>query len=228
MTLEPSKILALCFDVDGTLRDTDDRWVQGLAKMLRPVNYLYDQADPQVIARRLIMALEDPATWLYSLPDRLNVDHHLAVVSDWLYRAGIGRQRGEFLLVAGVKEMLEALSSEYRMSVVSARGLRGTEAFLDHCELTQYFQAVAGSQSCRHTKPFPDPILWAAEKMGVPPESCLVIGDTVVDMRAGKAAGAQTVGVLCGFGKRGELLNAGADLILNSTAELSSVLLGEY
>jgi phosphoglycolate phosphatase len=59
--------------------------------------------------------------------------------------------------------------------------------------------------------------------MGVRPEECLMIGDTTVDMRAGKAAGAQTVGVLCGFGEEEELRRLGADLILKSTADLPAV-----
>ena len=53
-----------------------------------------------------------------------------------------------------------------------------------------------------------------------------MIGDTTVDIRAGKAAGAQTVGVLCGFGEEGELRRVGADLILPSTADVEAELLG--
>ena len=52
-----------------------------------------------------------------------------------------------------------------------------------------------------------------------------MVGDTTVDIRAGKAAGAQTVGVLCGFGQEPELRRAGADLILPDTAALAQVLL---
>jgi len=51
-----------------------------------------------------------------------------------------------------------------------------------------------------------------------------MVGDTTVDIRAGKAAGAQTVGVLCGFGTERELRRAGADLILDNTYELMAVL----
>lgn len=47
-----------------------------------------------------------------------------------------------------------------------------------------------------------------------------MIGDTTVDMRAGKAAGAQTLGVLCGFGEEDELKQLGADLIVKSTSDL--------
>jgi phosphoglycolate phosphatase-like HAD superfamily hydrolase len=47
-----------------------------------------------------------------------------------------------------------------------------------------------------------------------------MIGDTTVDILAGKAAGAQTVGVLCGFGEEAELRRAGADLIVKDLKEL--------
>jgi phosphoglycolate phosphatase len=66
--------------------------------------------------------------------------------------------------------------------------------------------------------------LRAAQEKGIASENCLMVGDTTVDIRAGKAAGAQTVGVLCGFGTEKELRRAGADLILNHTYELMTVL----
>jgi len=53
-----------------------------------------------------------------------------------------------------------------------------------------------------------------------------MVGDTTADIIAGKSAGLKTVGVLCGFGERTELERAGADLILNSTADLADLLLG--
>jgi phosphoglycolate phosphatase len=52
-----------------------------------------------------------------------------------------------------------------------------------------------------------------------------MIGDTTVDIRAGKAAGAQAIGVLCGFGEEDELLQLGADLILKSTSDLTELFL---
>jgi len=98
---------------------------------------------------------------------------------------------------------------------------------LDQFELTGLFHSIATAQTCPYTKPLPDPVLWAAERMGVPPANCLMVGDTAVDVRAGKLAGTQTVGVLCGFGREAELRRAGADLILPHTAALGPVLLPE-
>ena len=88
-----------------------------------------------------------------------------------------------------------------------------------------YFKVVVTGQTCRHTKPYPDPILWAASQIGVSTGACLMVGDTVVDIQSGKKAGTQTVGVLCGFGERQELERAGADLILDKTTDLSGILL---
>ena len=50
------------------------------------------------------------------------------------------------------------------------------------------------------------------------------MGDTGVDITASARAGAQSVGVLCGFGERAELERAGADAILASTATLPGLL----
>jgi phosphoglycolate phosphatase len=56
--------------------------------------------------------------------------------------------------------------------------------------------------------------------MGVLPGECLMIGDTTVDILAAKAAGAQSSGVLCGFGERAELNAAGADIIIDTTKDI--------
>jgi phosphoglycolate phosphatase-like HAD superfamily hydrolase len=120
--------------------------------------------------------------------------------------------------------MLQLIQGHFPMSIVSARGERTTKAFLEQFGLTPYFHTIVTSQTCPHTKPYPDPILFAAKQMCVLPEACLMIGDTTVDIHAGKAAGAQTVGVLCGFGEEAELRRAGADLILQTTPLLTSVL----
>ena len=112
------------------------------------------------------------------------------------------------------------------MGVVSARDEKSALAFIGQFELEKYFSVIVTSQTCRYTKPYPDPLLFAAEKLGVEPQACLMVGDTTVDIKAAKLAGMQSAGVLCGFGWRGELERAGADLILDSTADLRTIFSG--
>ncbi len=225
MPLQVSRIRAICFDVDGTLSDTDDLFVQRLERILRPVRFLFRKHDPQRAARRFVMWSEAPGNFLMGIPDTLGVDDEIAAVMEWLNRHR-PRPMKHFLLIPGVREMLQALSARYPLAVVSARDERTTRLFLDQFELTGFFKVIVTAQTAEHTKPYADPVLFAAKAMNVSPESCLMVGDTSVDVRAGKAAGAQTAGVLCGFGERDELLKAGAGLLLNTTPELAQVLNG--
>ncbi|MBN2147068.1 MAG: HAD family hydrolase [Anaerolineales bacterium] len=223
MALEPERIRALCFDVDGTLSDTDDLFVQKISSWLRIVRFIFPNRDPRRFARWFVMRTETPGNYLYGIPDRLGVDDEIAATGDLIYRLGLGKTPKPFLIIPGVQEMLSDLVGRFPLSVVSARGQRSTQRFLEQYGLEPYFKCVATAQTCARTKPYPDPILWAAQKMDVPVSQCLMIGDTRVDIQAGKAAGVQTIGVLCGFGEEDELVRAGADLILPTTADLAGV-----
>lgn len=225
MPIEIDRVQALCIDVDGTLSDTDDQYTQKLARWLAPARRLFPDLETARLARETIMLLESPGNFIYGLPDLIGIDHGLATLANWAFRLGSGKKTPHFLLIDGVRQALDRLFPCYPMSIVSARGERGTLYFLEQYRLNPFFQAVATAQTCLHTKPFPDPVLWAAEQMQVPPGHCLMIGDTQVDIAAGKAAGAQTVGVLSGFGREKGLQRAGADLILPSLANLPDILL---
>jgi N-acetyl-D-muramate 6-phosphate phosphatase len=220
MSLDLQRIQALCFDVDGTLSDTDDVYVKRVVRFLPRRLF----RNPERTARRFVMWVESPGNTLIGLPDIIGLDDEMLSLWEWLNRRR-PRPMKHFLLVPGVKEMLESLQNKYPMAVVSARDESSTLAFLEKFGLTGYFREIVTAITARHTKPFPDPILYAADKMGVAPENCLMIGDTTVDIRAGKSAGTQTVGVLCGFGEEDELKKRGADIILESTAQLADILL---
>jgi len=222
MPLDLPRIKALCFDVDGTLSDTDDLYAQKISRFLP--HFLF--RDPDHTARRLVMWIEAPGNALLGLTNTIGLDDEMVALIDWLSRHRRLSHK-KFLLIPGVDEMLGRLKGHYPMSVVSARDEKGTMRFLEQFDLVKYFDVVVTGLSAKHTKPYPDPILLAAQKMGVKAEECLMIGDTTVDMRAGKSAGAQTAGVLCGFGEEDELLRMGADLILKSTSELADIVYPE-
>ncbi|HET9912868.1 MAG TPA: HAD family hydrolase [Anaerolineales bacterium] len=218
MTLDISRIKALCFDVDGTLSDTDDLYAQKVVDLLP--RFLFP--NPMQTARRLVMWVEAPGNALLGFADTIGIDDEMTAFIEWLNRNRKHPMK-TFLLVPGVDEMLAQLHGRYPMSVVSARDEKSTMRFLSQFDLCKYFDVIVTGLSAAHTKPYPDPILLAAQKMRVKPEECLMIGDTTVDIRAGKTAGAQAVGVLCGFGEEAELKQLGADLILRSTSELTEV-----
>jgi HAD superfamily hydrolase (TIGR01549 family) len=228
MSLETQRIRAICFDIDGTLSDTDDLWVQKLQKALMPMQFLFPQGRIEPFARWFIMGVESPGNMMYSVLDWMNLDADVGRIYESISKLRAVQTRPNYKIVPEVKEALLKINGHYPMSIVSARDQIGTHAFLNQYELHTMFHSIATSQTCHHTKPYPDPVLWAAEQMGVSPQECLMVGDSAVDIRAGRAAGAQTVGVLSGFGTERELRRAGANLIIPSTANLPDVLFGKY
>jgi HAD superfamily hydrolase (TIGR01549 family) len=220
MPLDLSRIRALCFDVDGTLSDTDDVYANRLAAWIRRISWIHT---PELIARRLVMGMASPGNAMMSLDDALGLDGVLIPLINWMYR-NVKKVRTDYLVVPGVLEMLPRLRQRFPLAVISARDERNTMSFLDVCGLTSYFDVILTALSAPHTKPYPDPVRLAARRLGVAPENCLMIGDTTVDIRAGKSAGAQTIGLLCGFGGEGELRRVGADLILPATPDVEQVL----
>jgi N-acetyl-D-muramate 6-phosphate phosphatase len=225
MPIDISRIQALCFDVDGTLNDTDDQFIERAEPFFKAARFLLPGQNYKRAARRFVMWAEAPGNMLIGVPDRFGFDDQLAELASWIsqkHKATIKH----FRPIVGIQEMLARLYNKYPLSVVSARDELSTREFLCQAGIEKYFKCVAGALTVRHTKPYPDPIYWAAQQMGVPSGNCLMIGDTTVDIRAGKAAGAQTVGVLCGFGEELELRRHGADEILDVTPKLAEILLG--
>lgn len=235
MALDLNRVRALCFDVDGTISDTDDHIVAQLAATIARVPGVSGRRSERV-ARQVVMGLETPVHGAYALLDRLGLD---VPVSKLRGRLQAAKQRGadpghtrnpEALdevpheMMAGVQEMLKTLAKHYPMCTISTGGAPRVERFLEHYGVRELFTAVVGAQTTRRMKPHPEPLLYAADKMGVDPSACLMIGDTTIDIRTGKSAGAQTVGVLCGFGTEDELRAAGAGLILRTTSDLLAVL----
>ena len=235
--LDLPRIQALCFDVDGTLADTDDELVERLATFIDKLPFLSGR-EASRLARRLVMNAETPVNTLYGLSDRLGIDDELkrAVGYAKSLRQRRTEERAEkpelgadassdrHRMVPDIKEMLVALAGRYPMSCISTGTEERIRDFLRHNGIHGLFVAVVGAQTTPRMKPYPDPLQYAAEKMGVAPEHCLMIGDTTVDMLTASAAGAQAVGVLCGFGTRDELEREGAQLILETTSDLLPVL----
>lgn len=82
------------------------------------------------------------------------------------------------------------------------------------------FQEIITSDDAPRIKPAPDPLFECSRRIGIAPEQCLFVGDTRMDIIAGKAAGTRTVGVLTGFDDFQSLVEVEPDAILSSVAEL--------
>ncbi len=221
MTIYKNRINSICFDIDGTLRDTDDQYTAKLKKMFSPLKLFISDEKISYLARWLVMAAETPGNILMGVPDILGFD-------DLLQKDRKNRKNPEnehpMKMVPGTIEAIRSLSGEYKMAIVSARRKSKVDQFIRQNQLEHLFPVVISALSAKRNKPHPAPILLAAQKLEVHPENILMVGDTTFDILTAKRAGAQTVGVLSGFGTPKELIRAGADLILDSVADLPGIL----
>ena len=219
-----AQLEAILFDLDGTLVETDNRWAAVLADKLGPPKRLWPHIDTQAWGRKLVMGIETPSNYVISTLERLGVAHLIDGVADRVRRSkGLATQGGSEP-VEGTWELLNALSARYKMAVVTTRARPEAESFIRQLGLERFFSVVITRGDVLRMKPHPEPVHKAAALLAVPPERCLMIGDTVMDVRAGRRAGAFTVGVLSGFGERDELARAGAHLIIDRAAQLLDLL----
>lgn len=124
-----------------------------------------------------------------------------------------------------VLETLSALKRQgYRLTIASSRWHKSlSELTRDLC-IAEYFDYLVGANDVDHAKPHPEPVMKTLTEMGVNASDALVVGDMNVDILMGANAGAKTCGVTYGNGTREELLQAGADYIINRFDELLEIL----
>ena len=223
--LDPGRVHAIFFDLDGTIADTDDTYVRRLAAVLRPIFSIIKYENELSYARRIIMTAESPLNALLGVLDRFSLDEWIRPISSGLHHLRGEANLDDACLIPGAAGSLTLLAVHYPLALVTAREKHSADALLHNFQIKSLFQHIATAGTCKRSKPHPAPVLWTAKQLGLDPQNCLMVGDTAVDIRAGLAAGTQTVGVLSGFGECEELMKAGADLILESIADLPAVLL---
>jgi phosphoglycolate phosphatase len=215
-------VAGILFDLDGTLADTDDTLIAELAARLGRWRRLFPAGDPRPFLRHLVVMAEGPVNGLITQLDRLGLDEQAFRLSRWLAHL-LGQRRAETMtLIPGVEATLRQLKASYRLALVTTRDRETVTRFLHRHGWEGLFDAIVTREDGRRLKPHPEPVLLAAQRLGLAPQDCLMVGDTAVDIQAGGAAGARTVGVLCGFGQARDL--ADADLLLPTTAALADLL----
>ncbi|BAY60148.1 HAD-superfamily hydrolase subfamily IA, variant 3 [Calothrix brevissima NIES-22] len=183
------KHLCVIFDLDGTLVDSEKLCNQAFIDLLPFINESIDSLICRYRGRKLALILADIEI-RYSV--KLPIDFEAT------YRQRVN-ELFEFYLqpVTGVPEMLKTL--EYPICVASSAPIAKIRQALNVTNLSHYFGVDAERLVVRHRlfssydvgswKPDPGLFLYAANQMGFPPESCVVIEDSDVGIQAAHSAG---------------------------------------
>jgi pyrophosphatase PpaX len=205
------------FDLDGTLADTIDLIVASYQHAFTTV--LGHEEDPDLIrswiGRPLVGAFREHspehADTLYATYLQWNADNTERLIRTY---NGVVAVLGD-LRTAGV-----------HVGIATSKRRESARQAMDILGISQHVDVLVAMEDTDVHKPDPTPLLLALERMGRGVDGAVYVGDAVVDVLAGKAAGMDTLAVTWGAGLRAALDAAAPTALASTAAELRSAFLG--
>lgn len=213
------KIEGIIFDLDGTLTELDVGLIKGMAERFRWLDRVLNPEQRQAIMRSIMIALEGPVNFLIGQFIRIQLTSDLGRVMPYFNKIR-GYAQSELLRAhAQASEVLFELTPRYRLALISTRSQTTVDLFLNRYDLASgLFDVVVTREDVRNLMPHNESLILAAGQLEISPDKLLVVSDTDVNLRSGRAIGMATAGLLSGLGRRKDVEEA--DLILESPAEL--------
>ena len=218
-------ITALFFDLDGTLVDSVPDLTAALNVMLRQCD-LPPRAEAQV------------RTWVGNGMDNLirralvggmdgsRVDPQLFARAKPLYRAAYAEHISVYSAIyPGVHDgLIQLQAAGFSMACVTNKPAQFAQPLLDRLGLRTFFAAVVGGECVPKPKPAPDSLMLCAERLGVPINQGLMVGDSLNDVGAARNAGCPVVCVPYGYNHGHDIRDAQPDRVIDSIVELPALL----
>jgi AHBA synthesis associated protein len=210
MTATVSTVL---FDLDGVLIDSEALMRYAFVESYRRVL----GAGTAPVERYLSYS----GNSFLRIMDRLGLPHELYPH----FREISTRHVGMLRPVAGMVDVLAGLAQlNLRMAVVTGKDAERTAQILELLSLADYFEVVVCSDMVGKPKPNPESVYRALVALDARSDEAVLVGDAVCDIVAARRAGVAAVGVSWGLGTREHLEGVGADVVVDSPAELASLL----
>lgn len=214
----------LLFDLDGTLVDSVPDIANAANLMLeqlglaraddRDLRNWVGNGAPRLVKRALTKEVDgEPEASLYELALPLFFDlyaEHVYVHST---------------LYPGVPETLEYFAAEgFAMGCVTNKPTRHTVSLLENAGLSPFFASVVAGDTLNTHKPDAEPLLYAARQLGVAHSNCIMIGDSVNDILAGRAAGMPVICLTYGYNQGLDLGTRNPDALVDHFSDLPNLI----
>ncbi len=219
-------VSAVMFDLDGTLIDSINVYFKVVETVLKKL------ALPPVSRKEIHAAVEDGRfNWHRVIPEYLK-DEADALVARLIPLArevypGIFRREVGFF--KGVPKLLAHINGMgVKTAIVTATpsdNMAEKYRLLETQGVAKNIATVVTNDDAPRPKPAPDTLLECCRRLAVNPRQTVYVGDTALDIQAGKAAKAMTAGVLTGFDDRKTLKREHPDIIVEQVTNLSDMVI---
>ena len=212
------KVKGILLDLDGTLVDSKEAYRDAMAIAFKKMGRkIVDDELVTEIPKRLEQNIS-----IKELLKEMNVSEFLNIYLNAYYQATISKAK----LMPKISETLKKLSEKAKLALITMRYVpkETVASELKKLGIAEYFQTVVTALDTNEPKPSPEALTKCALQLGVEMCDCVVVGDSVADIKAGKNAGIRTVAVLSGIFSREELERENPDLILDSVKQLPGFL----
>jgi HAD superfamily hydrolase (TIGR01549 family) len=193
-----SGIKHVCFDLDGTIMDS---YATIYKTTIRTLEYLgiTDHLEEKEFHKRIGLHFLDIFNDLkVSVPD---IEHFINVYKSFYFSF-----INESVIYPNAHELFDFLTSGgIKISLLTTKAQDQADKILEHFSLSKYFSHIMGRRIGLEIKPSPIPLLNICSTLNVRPSETLMVGDSELDVRCGKAAGTKTCAVTIGYRTR-ELL----------------------
>jgi phosphoglycolate phosphatase len=205
---------AIVFDLDGTLNDPAEGLLAAINHAL--VKSGVAAREVSTLHRFIGPRLDEIFSELLQTRDRDRLQAAIDAYRDVYYSEGYKQS----YVYAGIPESLALLAGNgFRLFVATAKRQDVADSVIDHFRLGPFFDRVYG---CGLTRKKHE-VLQEIRDLH-PDRHLIMIGDRAQDIHAAKVVGAESIGVLWGYGDETELLAAGADAIAATPGELCPLL----
>ncbi len=191
------KRVTILFDLDGTLIDSTEA-------ILESFRYAFGRfSEPPPADHEIKRLIGYPLDVMFeSLGAKgHSVDEYVAAYKE-CYRE-ISREKT--VPLPGAKSAVEEAAEFAVLGVVTTKTARYSVELLEHMGLMDRFEVLVGREDVENPKPHPEPILRALDLLGRGSENCWMVGDTLLDVEAARAAGVAPFALTCGYGAAREL-----------------------
>ncbi|MGC8461822.1 MAG: HAD family hydrolase [Candidatus Dormibacteria bacterium] len=183
--------LAVLFDMDGILIDTEPLWDAAERKVAHDLGFALP--DAMLDATRGVRIHEVVQKWQHTYPDHTmpletTCSRITSAVAETIRIAGVPRE--------GVLSFLEDLHrAGIPCALASSSPRLLIDTVLDSLGITDFFQEIVSGDDVHNGKPDPEIYLRAASRIGKPPSSCVAIEDALAGMKAARRAGAYCIAI---------------------------------